>query len=144
MPIMDTYTLNLVGLLSLCTALFAVKSREKGEASPTTTKDPKQAAPSQWPFFTVYALVMGSDWLQARIPVQALPKNPADTPTRARSSTRSTMTSTAYHRHSSPRSSPRASSPARRPGTAWAHWPTATADGPRACSFAARRRSRVR
>jgi MFS family permease len=62
---MDTYTLNLLGLLGLCTALFAIKSRQKGDTSPAATAaKANKPPPAQWPFLTVYALVMASDWLQ--------------------------------------------------------------------------------
>lgn len=63
-PTMDTYTLNLVGLLGVCAALFAIKSRTASPSpAPKSTTNPR-APPPQWPFLTVYALVMASDWLQ--------------------------------------------------------------------------------
>lgn len=63
---MDTYTLNLVGLLGLCAALFAIKSRTTSPSPQPKTTTPATATkpPPQWPFLTVYALVMASDWLQ--------------------------------------------------------------------------------
>ncbi|KAK1836665.1 hypothetical protein QBC39DRAFT_271735 [Podospora conica] len=63
---MDIYTLNLLGLLGLCTLLFGIKTLQKPSPPPSsaTTKAPSNPPPSKWPFLTVYALVMASDWLQ--------------------------------------------------------------------------------
>lgn len=63
-PTMDTYTLNLVGLLGLCAALFAIKSRTSPSPFPQPKTTTATKPPPQWPFLTVYALVMASDWLQ--------------------------------------------------------------------------------
>lgn len=74
---MDTYQLNFTGLLGLCAALFVAQRRKpaqpkKGATSSESKKDPKPKQKtnsdeaSQWPFLVVFALVMGSDWLQAR------------------------------------------------------------------------------
>lgn len=74
---MDTYQLNFTGLLGLCAVLFVAQRRKpaqpKQDAKPTESKrgsKPKQKMDgneaSQWPFLVVFALVMGSDWLQAR------------------------------------------------------------------------------
>jgi len=62
---MDIYTLNLTGLLALCTGLFLAQR----QPSPSISSKPKSTSPSpqshpQIPFFLVYALVMSSDWLQ--------------------------------------------------------------------------------
>lgn len=65
---LDTYQINLAGLLLACGALLAVRSTpsssEKKDAKPKASTSKGQT--SQWAFFIVYALVMGSDWLQAR------------------------------------------------------------------------------
>lgn len=74
---MDTYQLNFTGLLGLCAVLFVAQRRKpaqpKQDAKTTESKKdskPKQKIDgneaSQWPFLVVFALVMGSDWLQAR------------------------------------------------------------------------------
>lgn len=74
-----SYQANLGGLLGLCGALFIAQrysSKEPEQLEEKPTKSPKQikdkvvdsAEASQWPFLTVFALVMGSDWLQARLP----------------------------------------------------------------------------
>lgn len=70
-----TYQLNLGGLLGLCGALFIAQrytSQEPSEERPTGPKKIKDKVvdtteASQWPFLTVFALVMGSDWLQASL-----------------------------------------------------------------------------
>lgn len=85
---MDTYQLNFTGLLGLCAVLFVAQRRKpaqpKQDAKPASgqKKDvkPEQKTnsneASQWPFLIVFALVMGSDWLQARSsPVHALSRN---------------------------------------------------------------------
>ncbi|KAH8763693.1 hypothetical protein F5883DRAFT_111397 [Diaporthe sp. PMI_573] len=72
---MDTYQLNFTGLLGLCAVLFVAQRRKptqpKQGAKPAEVK--KDSKPeqkingneaSQWPFLVVFALVMGSDWLQ--------------------------------------------------------------------------------
>lgn len=75
---MDTYQLNFTGLLGLCAALFVAQRRKpaqpKQDAKSTeSNKDAKAKQDtdsneaSQWPFLVVFALVMGSDWLQARL-----------------------------------------------------------------------------
>lgn len=68
---MDTYQLNFAGLLATCAVLFVVQRRaaqeEPATSSPKKTVKAKEvdlAEASQWPFLTVFALVMGSDWLQ--------------------------------------------------------------------------------
>ncbi|TDZ40309.1 Molybdate-anion transporter [Colletotrichum trifolii] len=64
------YQLNLVGLLLACGLLFAKGSAKDTEIAKPNSKDKakqvdkKSANVSQWPFYVVYALVMGSDWLQ--------------------------------------------------------------------------------
>lgn len=72
---MDTYQLNFAGLLGLCAVLFIAQrkpAQEKPDEKPSDSKkSPKvkevdNAEASQWPFLTVFALVMGSDWLQVR------------------------------------------------------------------------------
>lgn len=79
---MDTYQLNFAGLLGLCAVLFVAQrkpaSLAKTSTNNTSSKPVQQekigaakdvvnsAEASQWPFLTVFALVMGSDWLQAR------------------------------------------------------------------------------
>lgn len=91
---LDTYQLNLVGLLVACGTLLAAttttttttKNRSAGgdgNSAETETKSGEQQRRSkadgdgragdacsplllQWPFFVSYALVMGSDWLQVR------------------------------------------------------------------------------
>lgn len=71
-----TNQLNLAGLLGLCGVLFIAQrqsSQETPDKKPTeTSKKTKDKVlnsteASQWPFLTVFALVMGSDWLQARL-----------------------------------------------------------------------------
>lgn len=73
---MDTYQLNFAGLLGLCAVLFVAQrkpTQEKAAGKPENLqKNPKvkeisSSEVSQWPFFTVFALVMGSDWLQVRL-----------------------------------------------------------------------------
>lgn len=74
---MDTYQLNFTGLLGLCAALFVAQrkpAQPKQDAKPTESKDNSKSKQkvdgneaSQWPFLVVFALVMGSDWLQARL-----------------------------------------------------------------------------
>ncbi|KAG8169478.1 hypothetical protein KVR01_000223 [Diaporthe batatas] len=72
---MDTYQLNFAGLLGLCAALFIAQRRKpaqpkqdanKAEAKkePETKQQTHSDEASQWPFLVVFALVMGSDWLQ--------------------------------------------------------------------------------
>lgn len=72
---MDTYQLNFTGLLGLCAALFVAQRRKpaqpKQDAKSTESKkdakakqDTNSNEASQWPFLVVFALVMGSDWLQ--------------------------------------------------------------------------------
>lgn len=70
-----SYQLNLGSLLGLCGALFIAQrysSKEQPEEKlPKSKKQIKDKVvdsteASQWPFLTVFALVMGSDWLQAR------------------------------------------------------------------------------
>ncbi|CCF33927.1 major facilitator superfamily transporter [Colletotrichum higginsianum] len=65
---LDIYQLNLAGLLLACGALFASGRQEKQNvAGKDVKKDAKQKQKrqgSQWAFYVVYALVMGSDWLQ--------------------------------------------------------------------------------
>ncbi|GKT44178.1 molybdate-anion transporter [Colletotrichum spaethianum] len=65
---LDIYQLNLAGLLLACGTLFASGSQEKQKVAKKDVKKdtkpkPKQQG-SQWAFYVVYALVMGSDWLQ--------------------------------------------------------------------------------
>lgn len=66
---MDIYTLNLTGLLALCTGLFLTQRQPSSSPFPSPSSKPKsksnplQSHP-QLPFFLVYALVMSSDWLQ--------------------------------------------------------------------------------
>lgn len=77
-----TYQLNLAGLLGLCGVLFVAQRRssqqetsnEKATESSKQIKDKvvDTTEASQWPFLTVFALVMGSDWLQARAPFSPL------------------------------------------------------------------------
>lgn len=77
---MDTYTINLTGLLGLCGALFAAQrmipsrtssndtAKDNGKAA--SVKDSKVADDAEavhWPFLGVYCLVMGADWLQVHI-----------------------------------------------------------------------------
>ncbi|EFQ33535.1 major facilitator superfamily transporter [Colletotrichum graminicola M1.001] len=65
---LDIYQINLAGLLLACGTLFASGSRDKqnvakkDEKKDTKQKPKKQG--SQWAFYVVYALAMGSDWLQ--------------------------------------------------------------------------------
>ncbi|KAI8153412.1 Molybdate-anion transporter [Colletotrichum sp. SAR 10_70] len=65
---LDIYQLNLAGLLVACGALFASSSTDKpvknDEKSAKQQKKEKPQQGSQWAFYVVYALVMGSDWLQ--------------------------------------------------------------------------------
>lgn len=65
---LDIYQLNLAGLLVACGALFASSSTDKpvkkDEKSAKQQKKEKYQQGSQWAFYVVYALVMGSDWLQ--------------------------------------------------------------------------------
>ncbi|KAK5662030.1 hypothetical protein OQA88_10142 [Cercophora sp. LCS_1] len=60
---MDIYTTNLTLLLGLCGALFATQRKSSPPSSKTSTKQNAHKA-NQTPFYTVYALVMASDWLQ--------------------------------------------------------------------------------
>ena len=71
---LDTYQLNLAGLLLACGTLFAVR-RGSDAAAPAAVDSKKKDPPkqyvnnyrgSQWAFYVVYALVMGADWLQVR------------------------------------------------------------------------------
>ncbi|OHF00260.1 major facilitator superfamily transporter [Colletotrichum orchidophilum] len=65
---LDIYQVNLGGLLLACGFLFASGSQDKSNASKGDEKKNSQQKPkqtgSQWAFYVVYALVMGSDWLQ--------------------------------------------------------------------------------
>ncbi|KAM0331685.1 hypothetical protein ACHAQA_003364 [Verticillium albo-atrum] len=62
---LDTYQLNLAGLLLACSVLFATRPSDKPTPSPAkATKVKKTSNASQRAFFAVYALVMASDWLQ--------------------------------------------------------------------------------
>lgn len=65
---LDIYQLNLAGLLAACGALFASSNTDKpvkkDEKSAKQQKKEKPQQGSQWAFYVVYALVMGSDWLQ--------------------------------------------------------------------------------
>lgn len=76
---MDTYQLNFTGLLGLCAVLFVAQRRKPAQPKQDAKKasQPKQKTDnneaSQWPFLVVFALVMGSDWLQARLPQPKLP-----------------------------------------------------------------------
>lgn len=81
---MDTYQSNLAGLLGLSAALFLAqktlrsksvvdKSFEKKDTIDKKAGDAAKA--SQWSFLAVYALVMGSDWLQVRV-AQFKPPSP--------------------------------------------------------------------
>lgn len=72
---MDIYQLNFTGLLGLCAVLFIAQrssSQHKPDSKSSDSKkkpDAKEgdiAEASQWPFLLVFALVMGSDWLQVR------------------------------------------------------------------------------
>jgi MFS transporter, MFS domain-containing protein family, molybdate-anion transporter len=74
---MDTYQLNFTGLLGLCAVLFVAQGRKpdqpkqdaKKEQAKKDSKNQQKTNTndaSQWPFLVVFALVMGSDWLQAR------------------------------------------------------------------------------
>lgn len=71
---LDVYQLNFAGLLGLCAVLF-IAQRKPTEAKPkleaskkktTIETDADGSEASQWTFLVVFALVMGSDWLQAR------------------------------------------------------------------------------
>lgn len=62
---MDTYQLNFAGLLGICAVLFVTQRKPAEQAKPSgKAKNVDSAEASQWPFLTVFALVMGSDWLQ--------------------------------------------------------------------------------
>lgn len=70
---LDTYQLNLAGLVLACGVLLAVPSSSPSKTSSsrksprkpgTKSKTAAAGQASQWAFFTVYALVMASDWLQ--------------------------------------------------------------------------------
>ncbi|KAF6807222.1 major facilitator superfamily transporter [Colletotrichum sojae] len=68
---LDIYQLNLAGLLLGCGILFASNSQAKDETvERSEKKDIKRQEnhgnqeATQWAFYVVYALVMGSDWLQ--------------------------------------------------------------------------------
>jgi hypothetical protein len=74
---LDTYQLNLAGLLLLCGTLFAARpgpDANKADVDEEEKKKKKDGAKqyvnlykgSQWSFYVVYALVMGADWLQVR------------------------------------------------------------------------------
>jgi MFS transporter, MFS domain-containing protein family, molybdate-anion transporter len=73
---LDTYQLNLAGLLCVCSLLFASQTKDGEKNSSTAKADAKDGAKtrqyerryqgSQWAFYVVYALVMGADWLQVR------------------------------------------------------------------------------
>lgn len=63
---MDIYQLNFAGLLGLCAVLFVAQRKPAEQAKPGATKKIDSAEASQWPFLTVFALVMASDWLQVR------------------------------------------------------------------------------
>jgi MFS transporter, MFS domain-containing protein family, molybdate-anion transporter len=71
---LDTYQLNLAGLLLVCGTLLAARSSQSGDGEVVVDekKDGKKQyvsayRGSQWAFFVVYALVMGADWLQVRL-----------------------------------------------------------------------------
>lgn len=72
---MDVYQINLTGLLGLCAALFVAQRKPADQANKTSkdqsgpAKHVDSAEASQWPFLTVFALVMGSDWLQVTKPL---------------------------------------------------------------------------
>ncbi|KAK4232495.1 major facilitator superfamily transporter [Podospora fimiseda] len=57
---MDIYTINLTILLALCGILFLFTNKNKSSPS----KSSSTSSPSLLPFYTVYTLVMASDWLQ--------------------------------------------------------------------------------
>ena len=62
---LDTYQLNLAGLVLACAVILAVTAqRQAGTKSETSRDSPQQNHASQKAFFIVYALIMGSDWLQ--------------------------------------------------------------------------------
>lgn len=67
---LDIYQLNLAGLLLACGVLFVSGAEDKKVAKEDMKKGSKQQQTqkpqqgSQWAFYVVYALVMGSDWLQ--------------------------------------------------------------------------------
>lgn len=65
---LDIYQINLAGLLLACGVLFASGGQDKTDVSKKDAKKSPQQKPkqtgSQWAFYVVYALVMGSDWLQ--------------------------------------------------------------------------------
>ncbi|KAH8887529.1 DUF791-domain-containing protein [Thozetella sp. PMI_491] len=64
---MDTYQINLVGLLGLCAALFLTqrsKTSPTQDGSSKSKQDRPKSSASQSAFLVVYALVMGADWLQ--------------------------------------------------------------------------------
>ncbi|KZL85017.1 major facilitator superfamily transporter, partial [Colletotrichum incanum] len=65
---LDIYHINLAGLLLACGTLFASGSQEEHKAAKEDGKKDTKQKPkrqgSQWAFYAVYALVMGSDWLQ--------------------------------------------------------------------------------
>ena len=67
---LDTYQLNLTGLLGLCATLFLAQ-QNRTKTSPGKSDAPAQRRSSgsggdasQTAFLVVYALVMGADWLQ--------------------------------------------------------------------------------
>ncbi|KAK1524182.1 major facilitator superfamily transporter [Colletotrichum costaricense] len=65
---LDIYQINLAGLLLACGVLFASGGQDKSDVSKKDEKKSSQQKSkqtgSQWAFYVVYALVMGSDWLQ--------------------------------------------------------------------------------
>lgn len=122
---MDTYQLNFAGLLGLCAVLFVAQRKPTEQAKPSgKVKNVDSAEASQWPFLAVFALVMGSDWLQVSHELthpaltysthlqSANTKN-----SRAPSSTLSTVKNTASPPTSYPPSSPQAFSRAPSPPT---------------------------
>lgn len=67
---LDSYQKNLAGLLLVCGTLLAT-GPEITKPRPVAQDEKSRqyaASPqaSQWAFYTVYALVMASDWLQVR------------------------------------------------------------------------------
>lgn len=84
---MDVYHFNFAALIGLCAVLLMAQRDPNKAKVGTKPSQPKKAGKekkidtkeaSQWPFLTVYGLVMGSDWLQAS---KSLPP-PSPTPNR--------------------------------------------------------------